>query len=158
MYAEVITVRDEFKGIQLMKQITFEVCAQNLKFLPKYCELNIQEYSPNRNVDQNAKYWTLVSDIARMTDSSRAVVHNQLLNDYGELEMEDGEPVTIVLPEKYDYLEDKDLHLCPAGKMIRVGDEAYIVFYKLIDSKNMTKKQFSRLIDGALYERNSLEL
>ena len=124
--------------------------------VPDVCELTIQEYSPERNVDQNAKYWSIVSEIAKIMGVSKTVIHNQLLYDYGELDLKDGNPIEVMMPESYDYLSDRDLHLAPTGDMEIIDGKPYVKYYKLVDSKHLTKKQFSRLMDGAISERNEL--
>lgn len=156
MYGRLIKKEDHLINLEFRTHLTFECLTKEVKQLPEHCELTITEWSPERNIDQNAKYWSIVSEIAKITGTSKTVIHNVLLSDYGELEKVDGEPVEVVLPESYDYLNDKDLHLFPTGEMLMMNDQKYVKYYKLIDSKNLTKKQFSRLIDGAIDERESL--
>ena len=137
-----------------MMSITF--ITNPVDVIPNPCELTIQEYSPERNVDQNAKYWSIVSEIAKIMGVSKTVIHNQLLYDYGELDLKDGNPIEVMMPESYDYLSDRDLHLAPTGDMEIIDGKPYVKYYKLVDSKHLTKKQFSRLMDGAIAERNEL--
>ena len=137
-----------------MMSITF--ITNPVDVIPNPCELTIQEYSPERNVDQNAKYWSIVSEIAKIMGVSKTVIHNQLLYDYGELDLKDGNPIEVMMPESYDYLSDRDLHLAPTGDMEIIDGKPYVKYYKLVDSKHLTKKQFSRLMDGAIAERNVL--
>lgn len=137
-----------------MMSITF--ITNPVDVIPNPCELTIQEYSPERNVDQNAKYWSIVSEIAKIMGVSKTVIHNQLLYDYGELDLKDGNPIEVMMPESYDYLSDRDLHLAPTGDMEIIDGKPYVKYYKLVDSKHLTKKQFSRLMDGAISERSEL--
>lgn len=141
------------RGKQMMS-ITF--LTDPIDVVPDVCELTIQEYSPERNVDQNAKYWSIVSEIAKIMGVSKTVIHNQLLYDYGELDLKDGNPIEVMMPESYDYLSDRDLHLAPTGDMEIIDGKPYVKYYKLVDSKHLTKKQFSRLMDGAISERSEL--
>lgn len=159
MYARLID-RKEFiqeGSWQIKNHLVFEVDPSEIKGgLPIHCELGISEYSPDRNKDQNAKYWTIVGDIARMTGSSKTEIHNQLLNDYGEIEKNNGEPIVVVMKDSFEYLRDEDLHLMPTGRTFTDNGICYAVYYKLKNSKNMTKKEFSRLLDGAIYEKEQI--
>ena len=137
-----------------MMSITF--ITNPVDVIPNPCELTIQEYSPERNVDQNARYWVIVSEIAKIMGVSKTEIHNGLLYDYGELELKDGNPIEVMMPESYDYLSDRDLHLAPTGEMEMIDGKPYVKYYKLLDSKHMTKKSFSNLIEGAKMVRAEL--
>jgi len=157
MYGKLIKREDRFENSDFHTLLTFEVRTKDIKELFTDCELSFTQWSPDRTIDQNAKYWVLVGQIAKLGGIQKAVVHNMLLADYGELEMKDGEPIEVVLPESYDYLSDRDLHLFPTGKTIRVGEMLYVIYYKLKDSKSLTQKQFHDLIEGAKQELESME-
>lgn len=157
MYARILKTSEEFVGNEFYKLVTFQIPSREWKDFPEICEMSLTEYSPDRSVDQNAKYWSLVGEIAKIMAVSKTEVHNQLLNDYGELEIKDGNYVEVIMPEEYDYLSDKDLHLFPTGEYVNVDGSIYVRYWKLIDSKHLNKKQFSRLIQGAEYERSSLD-
>lgn len=157
MYAKVREWHEELVGYEFKTLVTFEISPRDLKELPEECELKIEKYSPERNTDQNAKYWAVVGEIAKITGVSVTEMHNSLMNDYGELETVDGKPVVVWRSIDYDYTTDRELHLKPANETARVDGELIVKYYKLKNSKNLTKKQFSRLLDGAIYERRSLE-
>lgn len=156
MYGKLIRKEDHLINLEFRTHLTFEVRTKDIRELPEHCEITITAWSPDRSIDQNAKYWSLVTEIAKLTGTSKACVHNMLLADYGELDKPDGDPIQVVLPESYDYLNDRDLHLFPTGETVMVEGQMYCKFYKLLDSKNMTRSQFSRLIDGAKYERENI--
>lgn len=155
MKALLNSVEVKYPGVMF---ITFQIDPKGFQFSTerKPYELTIQPYSPERNVDQNAKYWSIVSEIAKIMGVSKTVIHNQLLYDYGELDLKDGNPIEVMMPESYDYLSDRDLHLAPTGDMEIIDGKPYVKYYKLVDSKHLTKKQFSRLMDGAISERSEL--
>lgn len=155
MKALLNSVEVKYPGVMF---ITFQIDPKGFQFSTerKPYELTIQPYSPERNADQNAKYWSIVSEIAKIMGVSKTVIHNQLLYDYGELDLKDGNPIEVMMPESYDYLSDRDLHLAPTGDMEIIDGKPYVKYYKLVDSKHLTKKQFSRLMDGAIAERNEL--
>ncbi len=159
MYGRVISNVEVFdkSSLRFVRQLTFEVPISDVTELPEHCELKITEWSPDRGMSQNAKYWSVVNEIARLTQQPKSAVHNHLLNEYGEIEYANGEPVTVVLKSGYDYLTDSELHLMPTGKGFEQEGVQYDIYLKLVNSHNLTKKQFSRLLDGALETRKELD-
>ena len=159
MYGRVISNIEVFDktSLRFVRQLTFEVGIQDVRELPEHCELTIEKWSPDRGMSQNAKYWSVVNEIAKLTQQPKSAVHNHLLNEYGEIEYVDGEPVTVVLKTGYNYLTDSELHLMPTGKSFTQDVVEYDIYLKLVNSRNMTKKQFSRLLEGAISEREELE-
>lgn len=145
------------KTLRFTRQLTFEVDPDEVKELPEHCEITIEKWSPDRGMSQNAKYWSVVNEIAKLTRQPKSAVHNHLLNEYGEIEYTNGEPVVIVLKSGYNYLTDSELHLMPTGRSFTQDDTTYDIYFKLKNSQNLTRKQFSRLIDGALETRRELD-
>lgn len=145
------------KTLRFTRQLTFEVNPDEVKELPEHCEITIEKWSPDRGMSQNAKYWSVVNEIAKLTRQPKSAVHNHLLNEYGEIEYTNGEPVVIVLKSGYNYLTDSELHLMPTGRSFTQDDTTYDIYFKLKNSQNLTRKQFSRLIDGALETRRELD-
>lgn len=151
MYGRLVRSEEGFDrdSLRFFRLLTFRV-EERITELPEHCELTITEWSPDRNVSQNSKYWTIVGEIARLTQQPKSAVHNHLLNEYGEIAKdENGEPITVVMRESYNYLTDPDLHLMPTGHSFEQDGKRYDIYVKLVDSKNLTRKQFSALIDGA---------
>lgn len=144
------------KTLRFTRQLTFEVDPDEVKELPEHCELTIEKWSPDRGASQNAKYWSVVNEIAKKTRQPKSAVHNHLLNEYGEIEYCDGEPVVVVLKSGYNYLTDSELHLMPTGRSFKQDDDTYDIYVKLKNSHNLTKKQFSRLLDGCISELEEL--
>ena len=158
MYGHLCGNTEELRNLRFVRVLTFEVNPSDIKdALPEHCELTITKWSPERGLSQNAKYWKIVSEIAKLTQQPRSAVHNRLLNEYGEIECKDGEPVTVPMKRGFNYLEDDELHLKPTGTSFRLGTEIYDIYYKLVASHNLTKTQFSALLDGAISEREELE-
>ena len=145
------------KTLRFTRQLTFEVDPDEVKELPEHCEITIEKWSPDRGMSQNAKYWSVVNEIAKLTRQPKSAVHNHLLNEYGEIEYTNGEPVVIVLNSGYNYLTDSELHLMPTGRSFTQDDTTYDIYFKLKNSQNLTRKQFSRLIDGAVETRRELD-
>lgn len=145
------------KTLRFTRQLTFEVDPDEVKELPEHCEITIEKWSPDRGMSQNAKYWSVVNEIAKLTRQPKSAVHNHLLNEYGEIEYTNGEPVVIVLKSGYNYLTDSELHLMPTGRSFTQDGITYDIYFKLKNSHNLTRKQFSRLLDGALETRRELD-
>lgn len=153
MYGRLLHAEEKLNdALQFVRILTFEVPSKEVKELFEHCELTIQKWSPDRNQSQNAKYWKTVGEIARLTQQPKSAVHNHLLNQYGVICENDGEPVTVSMREGYDYLTDDELHLMPTGKSFELDGVIYDIYFKLKNSHNMTKEEFSRLIDGATEE------
>lgn len=158
MYGRLINDEEVLSNLRFVHRITFEVASNDIKEkLPEHCEISITKWSPERNINQNGLYWKIVGEIARLTMQPKSAVHNHLLNEYGVIQEKDGELVTVSMRSGYNYLEDDELHLKPTGKSFLLGGEKYDIYYKLVNSHNMTKEQFSRLIDGAKEERDEIE-
>ena len=159
MYGRLVKNEERLNdGLQVVRMLLFEVPVKEIKSeIPEHCEISITKWSPDRNVSQNSLYWKLVGEIARLTQQPKSAVHNHLLNQYGVIQEKDGELLTVSMRSGYNYLEDDELHLKPTGKSFMLAGEKYDIYYKLVNSHNMTKEQFSRLIDGAKEERDELE-
>ena len=139
MYGHLLKTSERVSGdYRFVTELTFEVDSQDIKSkLPEHCEIKISKFSPTRNLDQNAKYWATVGEIAKITGTAMSVVHNLLLNDYGELEIINDKPIEILLPADFDYLSDRDLHLKPTGQTKLVQGKPYTFYYKLLDRKSV---------------------
>ncbi len=157
MKGRLLKTTEEFVGNEFYKLVTFQIPSREWKGCPEVVEISLSEYSPDRSIDQNAKYWSIIGELSKVMGLSKTVIHNQMLNDYGELEKKDGQNIEVMMPMEYDYLSDKDLHLFPTGQTMTVDGKLYVKYWKLVDSKNMTKKQFSRLITGAESEMEGLD-
>lgn len=153
MYGRLVDSHEDFRDMRFVRLLTFEVNPNDIKTeLPEHCELTIVKWSPERNLNQNSKYWKIVGDIARLTQQPKSAVHNHLLNEYGEIEYKDGIATTVSMKRGFNYLEDDEMHLKPTGQSFMLAHEVYDIYYKLVASHNLTKQQFSRLVDGAIEE------
>lgn len=135
--------------------LTFRVKNEDMKEFPE-CEcynLTLKKYREDRSLDANAYYWTLVRQIAHNIDSSVEEVHNQLLDSYGVMEMDDeGKPIKVLMKDSFEYLKAKDIHLHATPYTTELSGVTYRLFYKLKPSHEMDTQEMAKLIDGAKTE------
>lgn len=135
--------------------MTFRVMKPDLVQFPEseYYNLTIKKYREDRSLDANAYYWTLVRQIAHNIDSSVEEVHNQLLDSYGVMEMDDeGKPIKVLMKDSFDYMRATDIHLHATPYTTELSGVTYRLFYKLKPSHEMDTQEMAKLIDGAKTE------
>ena len=119
--------------------------------------VSLTRWREKRTLTANAYYWVLVGKIAEHIEASTDEVHNILLRRYGKLEIFDGEPVTMMIPDT-DEAEEKALraveyHIKPTSKTTTGKDgKQYRVYRLLRGSSDYDSKEFSALVDGAVAE------
>ena len=114
--------------------------------------IEIKEYRKKRSLDQNAMYWSILTQYARACGVSNHRAHNEMLRAYGAPLLIDGYYAAVRVVDSVvaedEVLEAEDYHLKPTSRvegnfryyMIMRGSSTY-------DSKEMTK-----LMDGLLHE------
>lgn len=119
--------------------------------------ISLTRWRQKRSLTANGYYWVLVGKIAEHIEASTDEVHNILLRRYGKLEIFDGEPVTMMIPDT-DEAEEKALraveyHIKPTSKTTTGKDgKRYRVYRLLRGSSDYDSKEFSALVDGAVAE------
>lgn len=145
---------DTIRDCKLITELTFEVATKDMVEVPEDIELKIEKHFDNRGKSANAKYWSVVGEIASLLNTSKIEVHNQMLIDYGCFKVDaEGKPIEIIRKDNFNHLQLEDIHLFPTTHT-KVLDNGitYRLYYQLKDSKDMNSKEFSKLIDGAIYE------
>ena len=106
-----------------------------------------------RGLTANRYYWKLLTMYATWGGRSDAWQHNDIMEHYGQTDIVDGKPIWIVMQDNGRYKELSYIHLKPTSE-VKVGSDGklYRTYVKMQDSHTMTPKQFSRLIDGLIYE------
>lgn len=122
--------------------------------------ISLKRWREKRSMTANAYYWVLVAKISSMLGTSQAVVHNWLLRGYGQLEMVDGQIISIMLPdteEAADRIMAADTyHLRPTDYTeIRKG-RTVREYHVLKGSSLYDTKEMATLIDGAVIEAKDL--
>ena len=126
-------------------------------FKPEEYELTISKIKKKRSNDANAYYWKLVDKLASALGSTKKEIHSQLLGDYGTIKTDDnGEIVTLLLKSGTDPQDFAEYTTYLAT--YPVGEEEYICYGVCKGSSDMDTVEFSKLLDGAIYEARELGL
>ena len=113
------------------------------------CE--VREKRTRRGLSANAYYWTLVDKLAKWSGKSEIYIHNDMLEHYGQPELQDGEPIYMMLLDTINYKELAYAHLAWTGN-VRYGDngKVYRAYKVMKGSHEYDTKEFSRLVDGLI--------
>lgn len=118
------------------------------KLIPYMMELDdtkiyeIKEYKEKRNLDQNAKYWKLLNELALTLKISVEELHFKMLKDYSQ---------------RYEILVPKDTKLRGIeyyerkSKIIKNGQE-FIVYHIFTPSHELNTREFAFLLQGLCEE------
>ena len=118
----------------------------------------LKEHKEKRSLNANAYFWVLVGKIAKATHSTNQTIHNALLRDYGQIDIQDGVAQWVVLPESYK-LTESDYLLATPNKVkmqSKKGEVQGIVYIRLRGSHTYNTEEMSRLIDGTVMEAKEL--
>lgn len=102
----------------------------------------VKEYKEKRNLDQNAKYWKLLNELALKLNIGVEELHFKMLKEYSQR-------YEILVPKDYkirgiEYYERK-------SKILKDGKEFY-VYYIYTPSHELNTKEFALLLQGLCYE------
>jgi hypothetical protein len=98
----------------------------------------VKEYKEKRNLDQNAKYWKLLNELALTLKVGVEELHFKMLKDYSQ---------------RYEILVPKDIKLRgidyyeKKSKIIRNGQE-FIVYQIFTPSHELNTREFALLLQG----------
>ena len=118
------------------------------KLIPYMLELDdtkiyeVKEYKEKRNLDQNAKYWKLLNELALTLKISVEELHFKMLKDYSQ---------------RYEILVPKDTKLRGIeyyerkSKVIRNNQE-FIVYQVFTPSHELNTREFALLLQGLCEE------
>lgn len=119
----------------------------------------LKEYRKKRSLDANAYYWVLVEKIATLNGSSKSMVHNIMLENYGTLERtEDGNLMPVCIRDDIDHLYLDYMHLRPTSKTLEKSGVRYRWYYLIKGSSQYNTTEMSALIDGIVSECKDLEI
>lgn len=102
----------------------------------------VKEYKEKRNLDQNAKYWKLLNELALTLKIGVEELHFKMLKDYSQ---------------RYEILVPKDIKLRGIeyyerkSKIIRNGQE-FIVYQIFTPSHELNTREFALLLKGLCNE------
>lgn len=119
----------------------------------------LKEFKKKRSLDANAYYWVLVEKISKLTNTSKVVIHNVMLEQYGTLDRtEDGKMMPICMRDDIDHRELTYMHLRPTSKTISKGDVLYRWYYLVKGSSEYDTAEMAVLIDGIVSECKEMEI
>ena len=122
------------------------------RLMSKDLRLKAVIWREKRNLDQNGLYWTLVDKMAKVLDTSKEEVHDILMRSYGTLDYIDEKPIAITLLSEIDIS-----HLEGHYKPYKASEDGkFVSYFKLKSSAEMDTAEFSKLIDGAVYEAKQM--
>lgn len=131
------------------------------KMSGKDLSVELKQYREKRSLDANAYYWLLVGKLAQVLNQTNQFIHNDMLRKYGEIEIIDGKPIYIVLPDT-ETAEEKaneadTYHIKPTSQ-VKIGNDGrmYRTYMMLRGSSDYDTKEMSRLINGLAEECQNL--
>lgn len=121
-------------------------------------DIEIKVKRQKRSLNANSYYWLLINKIATAIKSTSTEVHNKMLRDYGvEWTDANGNRMFVQLPEAIEYQREERLHVKPTARVTENANGCkYRTFVLLKPSHMYDTKEFSRLLDGAIYEAKIL--
>lgn len=104
---------------------------------------DLKEYSKKRSLEANNYYWALLNKLAEVLKISKEELHFRMLEDYGVSDFISVDS-KIDVSKYFKYYKE-------AGKSI-LNDKEFTHYKVYVESHNMSKKQFSILLDGLVQE------
>lgn len=110
-----------------------------------------------RSLNANAYFHVLVGKIAEVTGQSRTEVHNQLISDYGQIEVGEGRVMDIIMDAAIDWRKLDCIHLHPTtARRTLDNDRLYQVYLVMRGSHTYDTKEMTTLISGTISEAKDL--
>lgn len=120
----------------------------------KDISIEIKAYRERRSLNANAYFHVLVDKIAEALGESHAETHNKMIALYGQA---DPEIKNIIMADRIPWEKLETIHLRPttATRLMDNG-ELYRVYIVMRGSHTYDTKEMARLIDGTVYEAQSI--
>ena len=116
----------------------------------KVFKCEVREYRAKRSLNANGYYWQLVGQLSKWSGKSEIFIHNDMIEHYGQPELQDGEPIYMMLLDSINYKELPYVHLKWTNN-VRYGDgKAYRAYKVMKGSHEYDTAEFSRLVDGLI--------
>lgn len=110
-----------------------------------------------RSLNSNSYFHVLVGKIAEKTGQSRTEVHNQLISDYGQVEIDSGRVMNIIMDTEIDWRKLEGIHLHPtSARRTMDNGRMYQVYLVMRGSHTYDSKEMTVLIAGAISEAKEL--
>lgn len=146
-------------GADGKQRVTFtleqRVDADTLK--DKDLRLKAVRWTEKRSLNANAYFHVLCDKIADTTHESHREVHNQLIADYGQVEVIDNHLMPIIIRDDIDWRKLETLHVRPTtNRRILDDGNVYVVYLVMRGSHTYDSKEMSTLLDGTIREAEEL--
>lgn len=124
------------------------------KYIDKDLDVTIKLYKEKRSLNANAYFHVLVEKIAGVLKVTHTEVHNQLIADYGFLDLDFP---SVIIDDIVNWKRVETLHLKPTTHT-RVMDNGrlYRVYLVMRGSHTYNTGEMSKLIDGTVQEAKEL--
>ena len=125
--------------------------------------LEIKKYRARRSLDANAYYWTLITKLAAVLETSNAEQHNRMLCLYCYPENIEDKHFLVVLPDTEEaqkkVMRAEDYHLKPTSD-VREGNDgiSYRTYVLMRGSRTYNTEEMSRLINGLISECKDVKI
>lgn len=101
-----------------------------------------------RSLDANAYFHVLVGKLADVVGESKVFIKNWLLSQYGQVEINDGEMLTIKSKvEPSEMMLREDIHLAPIGYEYDSWGTMWNIYRVMKPTHTYNSKEFSVLLD-----------
>lgn len=119
--------------------------------------LKAVKWREKRSLNANSYFHVLVGKIAEKTGQSRTEVHNQLISDYGRVEMNDDHVMDIIMDAEVDWRKVESLHLHPTtARRVMDNGRVYQVYLVMRGSHTYDTQEMSHLIEWTIAEAENL--
>lgn len=123
----------------------------------KKLSIKLDKYREKRSLTANSYYWVVLEKIAQSINSTKDLVHESMLQDYGTFDRdEDGNIKDFSSRYFVDPIESK-IHCKYRGSSVLNG-ETWYHYYFIKGSSKYDSKEFSALLNGAIYEATEMGL
>lgn len=110
----------------------------------------LKEHKQSRTLTQNAYYWQLLGQTARLLKMSNTELHNQMLAEFGQIDTDIG---AIIMKDSIDWRTLPHIHVRPtAATRVLDNGELYRVYHVVRGSSTYNTTEMSRLVDGMVEE------
>ena len=123
----------------------------------KDLRLKAVKWTEKRSLNANAYFHVLKDKIAEATGQSATEVHNQLIADYGQLEIIENQLVPVIIRDDLDWRKMELLHVRPTGHRKVLDDgKLYQVCLVMRGSHTYDSREMAVLINGTISEAKEL--
>ena len=123
-------------------------------------EFEIKPYRKARTNRQNSYYWVLIAKLADKLRLSKIELHNQMLRDYGQPYIIEGEQVYSMFPDTEEteakLLREEFFHVAPTTNVRSGAKHNYRAYRLLRGSSTYNTEEMSILLDGLIQEAKNV--